>query len=78
MKAEGSESRNLFRNLSPLDHRYYLEIRELFDRLSDFLSEEAVVRYYARVEVALLAELLLMLPESVLPESAGSCDVGDF
>jgi len=78
MKAEGSERRNLFRNLSPLDHRYYLENRELFDQLSDFLSEEAVVRSYARVEVALLRELLLVLPDAVLSESSGSRDVSDL
>lgn len=62
MSAERGESRSLFRNLSPLDHRYYLENREPFDRLADFLSEEAAVRYYARVEVALLRQLMRMLP----------------
>jgi adenylosuccinate lyase len=48
------EQRSLFRNLSPLDHRYYLSNPEIFDRLSDFLSEEASVRYAVRCEVALL------------------------
>ena len=61
--SEGSgERRSLFRNLSPLDHRYYLENREPFDRLADFLSEEAAVRYYARVEAALLRRLIRVLP----------------
>ena len=27
------ENRNIFKNLSPLDHRYYLSNKELFDRL---------------------------------------------
>ena len=73
--AEGGESRSIYRNLSPLDHRYYLENREAFDRLADFLSEEAVVRCYARVEVALLRQLIRMLPDAVRPAPA---DVGDL
>lgn len=47
-----------FRNLSPLDHRYYLANRELFERLADCLSEEAVVRQCVRVESVLLAHLI--------------------
>ncbi len=67
MRADSGESRNIFRNLSPLDHRYYLENREPFDRLADFLSEEAVVRSYARVEIALLRQLVRMVPDAVRP-----------
>jgi len=52
------ESRPVFANLSPLDHRYSVSERELFARLSAELSEEAVVRSCARVEEALLAALL--------------------
>ncbi len=48
------EARNIFKNLSPLDHRYYLSNRQLFESLSDYLSEEAVVRYCLKVEIALL------------------------
>lgn len=48
------ETRNIFKNLSPLDHRYYLSNRELFDNLSNYLSEEAVVKYCLKVEIALL------------------------
>lgn len=48
------ETRDIFANLSPLDHRYYLSNRELFDRLSNYLSERAMVCYCARVEAALL------------------------
>ncbi len=48
------ESRNIFKNLSPLDHRYYLSNRVLFDRLSSYLSEEAVVKYCLKVELVLL------------------------
>lgn len=50
------EERGIYRNLSPLDHRYLLSNREAFERLSDYLSEEGNVRYCARVEAALLAE----------------------
>lgn len=48
------EGPSVFRFLSPLDHRYYLANRELFDRLQDYLSEEAAVRYCVRAEAALL------------------------
>ncbi|MCK5673985.1 MAG: adenylosuccinate lyase, partial [Spirochaetales bacterium] len=48
------EARNIFKNLSPLDHRYYLSNRDLFEKLSEYLSEEAVVRYCIKVESALL------------------------
>lgn len=48
------ESRDLFRNLSPIDHRYYLANREAYERLSDYLSEEALVRYCVRAEAALV------------------------
>lgn len=69
MSAGSGQGRSLFRNLSPLDHRYYLENREPFDRLADFLSEEAAVRYYARVEAALLRRLIGMLPTVARPAS---------
>jgi len=48
----------IFRNISPLDHRYYLANRELYDRLSLYLSEEASVRYCIRAETALLGALI--------------------
>jgi len=46
--------RSIFKNLSPLDHRYYLSNRELFERLEVFLSEDGNVRYGLKLEVALL------------------------
>ncbi len=48
------ESRNIFKNLSPLDHRYYISNRVLFDQLSEYLSEEAVIKYCLKVELVLL------------------------
>ncbi|MBN1520552.1 MAG: adenylosuccinate lyase [Spirochaetales bacterium] len=46
--------RDIFHNLSPLDHRYWVANEALFDRLADYLSEDAAIRYYARAEVALV------------------------
>ena len=56
------EKPDRFRSISPLDHRYWLANRDLFEALADHLGEEASVRYAVRVEVALLIELLHRLP----------------
>jgi adenylosuccinate lyase len=56
------ESRGIFLNLSPLDHRYSLSNPALFSALSTRLGEEAVIRSCARVEVALLKALLRQAP----------------
>jgi adenylosuccinate lyase len=48
------ETRDIFENLSPLDHRYWIANREIFDDLSTILSEKAQVRWCARAEAALL------------------------
>jgi len=48
------ESRNIYANLSPIDHRYYSSNREHFDALARYLSEEAAIRYSVIVESALL------------------------
>lgn len=53
-KSHPPRTRSVFRNISPLDHRYYLANEETFEALSDYLSEEAAVRYLIRVEAALL------------------------
>lgn len=55
------ESRPVFDNLSPLDHRYAVSEPALFERLSEHLSETAVIRSCARVEEALLGVLLRRL-----------------
>jgi adenylosuccinate lyase len=47
-----------------LDHRYFLSNKSVFEALSDYLSEEASVRYLVRVEIALLKAHLLRLGES--------------
>ncbi len=48
------EDRSLFKNISPLDHRYYIANKKTFDALSAYLSEEANVAYCIKVETALL------------------------
>ncbi len=53
-----------FRNLSPLDHRYYLANRELFEKLADHLSEEAAAGRCVRVEAVLLKHLVLHLVDA--------------
>lgn len=54
------QTRNIFRNLSPLDHRYWEANVSLFEDLADYLSEEAQVRYCARAEAALIKAHLAM------------------
>ena len=54
MASFGMETRDIFENISPLDHRYWIANRELFDKLSSILSEKAQLRWCARVEAALL------------------------
>ncbi|MDA3852335.1 MAG: lyase family protein [Spirochaetaceae bacterium] len=48
------ENRSIFKNISPLDHRYYQSNRELFDKLALYISEEAGISYCTRAEIALL------------------------
>ncbi len=47
-------SRDVFSNISPLDHRYSISDPNLYAGLQEYLSEEAAVRACVRVEVALL------------------------
>jgi len=62
-------SRNIFLNISPLDHRYYLANRNLFDRLALYLSEEANVRYCIKVEIALLKTHMIFAYPAGIPDS---------
>jgi len=62
------ETRDIFRNLSALDHRYAVSNPVLFDELSDFFSEYAAVRYFIEVECALIkahVEFQGKSPESI-------------
>jgi adenylosuccinate lyase len=56
------EPRDIFANISPLDHRYSLSEPQLFEKLGRYLSEEAAIRASVRVEIALLKALLAREP----------------
>jgi adenylosuccinate lyase len=64
-------ARIIYRNLSPLDHRYYLANKETFEELSDYLSEDANIRYLLRTEAALLRTHLELRNKPVPPELSG-------
>ncbi|MDR3170679.1 MAG: adenylosuccinate lyase [Treponema sp.] len=48
------EARTIFRNISPLDHRYSISESVLFDALTPWLSEEASVSACVKAELALI------------------------
>jgi adenylosuccinate lyase len=48
------ETRTIFLNLSPLDHRYSLSEAAVFDKLSAVISEQAAIVSCARAEIALV------------------------
>ncbi len=48
------ETRNIFENISSLDHRYSLSEKAVFDGLSKYISEAASVRSCAKCEAALV------------------------
>jgi adenylosuccinate lyase len=49
-----SASRSIFRNISPLDHRYSVSEESLFNALLPWISEEASVRACVKAEIALV------------------------
>ena len=59
MEAHSAEahfgSRSIFRNISPLDHRYSLSEETIYNALVPWISEEASVRACVRAEIALVA-----------------------
>ena len=48
------ETRNIFFNISPLDHRYSLSEEQLFNTLSSYVSEQAAIVSCAQAEIALV------------------------
>jgi adenylosuccinate lyase len=67
---------NPFDAASPFDARYYFADRAFFDKLNPFVSENAQVKYLARVEAA-LAETLAdigVCPRSAAAEIAKAAD----
>jgi adenylosuccinate lyase len=49
------ETRDIFRNISPIDHRYSVSERAVFDALASWLSEEASIAACVKAEIALVA-----------------------
>jgi adenylosuccinate lyase len=47
--------RSVFQNISPLDHRYSISEKEIFDAVSAWLSEEASIHACLKAEAALVA-----------------------
>jgi adenylosuccinate lyase len=54
------DTRDIFRNISPLDHRYSLSEKEIFDALVPWLSEEGSVAACVKAELALIKAHLAM------------------
>lgn len=54
------EARIIFRNISPLDHRYSLSEHELFESLVPWISEEAAIASCVKAELALVKAHLLV------------------
>jgi adenylosuccinate lyase len=48
------ETRGIFCNISPIDHRYSLSEKAVFDAVSSWLSEEASIAACVRAEIALV------------------------
>jgi adenylosuccinate lyase len=66
------ETKSIFKNISPLDHRYFLANRELFTKLEKYLSEEASIRYCVKAEIALIKthiQLNMENPEKYIQEA---------
>ena len=60
--------RDIFENISPLDGRYYRGNITLSNSLSKYLSENSLIRYEARVEVALVT---VMERHGIVAQGAG-------
>ncbi|MDR1249326.1 MAG: adenylosuccinate lyase [Treponema sp.] len=48
------EARNIFQNISPIDHRYSISEKALFDSLGAWISEEASIAASVKAEIALV------------------------
>lgn len=60
MNPRNAGARSIFKNISPLDHRYSLSESEVYEALSEFLSEEAGINACAKAEAALVIAHLEM------------------
>ncbi|MDR0403740.1 MAG: adenylosuccinate lyase [Treponema sp.] len=66
------ETRDIFRNISPVDHRYSVSERSVFDALAAWLSEEASIAACVRAEIALIIAHLAIRETEGIAEHAGS------
>ncbi|MFH0956589.1 MAG: lyase family protein, partial [Candidatus Aenigmatarchaeota archaeon] len=59
-----------FDSISPLDYRYYGRDKDIFSKLSPFLSENARIRYQLKTELALVRVLARrgICPQSVVKD----------
>jgi adenylosuccinate lyase len=48
------EARSIFQNISPIDHRYSISEKALFDSLGAWISEEASIASHVKAEIALV------------------------
>jgi adenylosuccinate lyase len=64
------EARTIFRNISPLDHRYSLSEGALFEALVPWLSEEASIAANVKAEIALIKAHLSL--RGALDSAAGA------
>jgi adenylosuccinate lyase len=48
------EARTIFQNISPIDHRYSISEKAVFDALAPWISEEASIAACAKAEIALV------------------------
>jgi adenylosuccinate lyase len=74
------ETRNIFLNISPLDHRYSLSEKAVFDSLTPWLSEDASIAACVKAEIALVKAHLKVggttdpATIAALDQAAGSID----
>jgi adenylosuccinate lyase len=67
------ETRDIFRNISPIDHRYSVSERSVFDALAPWLSEEASIAACVKAEIALIiAHVAIREREGESPGQPGS------
>jgi adenylosuccinate lyase len=45
---------DIYNNISPLDFRYYIGNKEVYEKLNPYLSENAFIKYQLKVELALI------------------------
>jgi adenylosuccinate lyase len=58
------EARNIFHNISPLDHRYSISEQSVFDALAPWLSEEGAILACVKAEIALVIAHLSLRGEA--------------